>query len=170
MEFGFLEDAITRGKTMSARTAVVVAGFGLVISVSLIGLWPAAAQDKLQGRKPDTFAGTRAGQTRTDNRLNMPLVWIPSGDFTMGSPKDEKGRNDWENQVQVTLTKGFWLGQHEVTQAEWRRVMRSTPWHGQDYVKEGDDYPATHVSWNTAMKPCRAGCACRSMPRHKRPP
>ena len=104
--------------------------------------------------KPSGFEGTKAGQSRKSNGLNTPLVWIPPGDFTMGSPKDEKDRSDDENQVQVTLTKGFWLGQHEVTQAEWQRVMQTTPWSGNEDVKEGDDYPATFVSWDDAMKFC----------------
>ena len=138
----------------SRRTAVVFAGFGLMLSIFFVSRWPARAQNESPVRRPDTFAGTRAGQTRTDNRLNLALVWIPPGDFTMGSPKEEKDHAYDENQVQVTLTKGFWLGQHEVTQAEWQRVMQTAPWNGKDYVKEGDDYPATYVSWNDAMKFC----------------
>jgi hypothetical protein len=31
----------------------------------------------------------------------------------------------------VTLTKGFWLGQHAVTQAEWQRMMQTMPWGGE---------------------------------------
>ncbi len=102
----------------------------------------------------DAFAGTRAGQTRNDNGLKTTLVWIPPGEFTMGSPKDEKGHNENEHQVQVTLTRGFWLGQHEVTQAEWQRLMQTAPWSGKDSVKEGDNYPATYVSWDDAVKFC----------------
>jgi len=98
--------------------------------------------------------GTKAGQVRRENGLKTKLIWCPPGKFRMGSPKDETGRNSDENQVQVTLAKGFWLGQHEVTQAEWQRVMQTTPWSGKAYVKEGDDYPATYVSWNEAMKFC----------------
>jgi sulfatase modifying factor 1 len=103
---------------------------------------------------PTLTTGTRAGQTRDDNGLKTKLVWIPPGDFTMGSPKDEKGRNDDENQVQVTLSKGFWLGQYEVTQSEWQRVMQTTPWSEKDNVKEGDSYPATYASWDDAVKFC----------------
>jgi sulfatase modifying factor 1 len=99
-------------------------------------------------------ASRRAGQTRDDNSLKTKLVWIPLGEFTMGSPKDEKDRFDDEDQVQVILTRGFWLGQHEITQAEWQRIMQTTPWNGKKYVKEGDDYPATYVNWDDAMKFC----------------
>ena len=31
-------------------------------------------------------------------------------------------------------------------------MMGTTPWQGKDYVKEGDDYPATYVSWNDAVE------------------
>jgi formylglycine-generating enzyme required for sulfatase activity len=56
--------------------------------------------------------------------------------------------------VKVTLTKGFWLSQHEVTQAEWRGLMQTTPWNRKFGGKECDNYPATFVSWDDAMKFC----------------
>jgi formylglycine-generating enzyme required for sulfatase activity len=112
--------------------------------------------DDVPAQKPAAprFGGTKAGQVRDDNSLKMKLVWCPPGQFMMGSPEGEKDRSDNENQVQVTLTKGFWLGQHEVTQAEWRRVIQTTPWSGQQFVEQGDNYPATFVSWFDAMKYC----------------
>jgi formylglycine-generating enzyme required for sulfatase activity len=101
-----------------------------------------------------SFVGTKAGQVREDNGLKMKLVWCPPGQFTMGSPNDEKGHLLDETQVPVTLTNGFWLGEHEVTQAEWKHVMKTSPWSGTIYVKEGDDYPATYLTWDDAMKFC----------------
>jgi formylglycine-generating enzyme required for sulfatase activity len=101
-----------------------------------------------------SFVGTHAGQVRDDNGLKMKVVWCPPGTFTMGSPKDERDRLDDENQVQVTLTKGFWLGREEVTQSEWNRIMQTAPWKGKKDVKEGDNYPAAFVNWNEAMKFC----------------
>ncbi|HEV8068339.1 MAG TPA: formylglycine-generating enzyme family protein [Planctomycetaceae bacterium] len=148
---------------MSARrTTVVLAGFSLLFSLLLVSRWPAAAQNQLPGHKPAgtdavpavRFAGERAGQTRKDNVLRAKLVWIPPGEFTMGSPKDEKGHLPDETQVPVTLTTGFWLGEYEVTQAEWKHVIKTAPWSGTNYVKEGNDYPATHLSWDDAMKFC----------------
>jgi formylglycine-generating enzyme required for sulfatase activity len=101
-----------------------------------------------------SFAGTKVGQVLDDNCLTTPLVWIPPGKFTMGSPKGKNGGAAVENEVQVTITKGFWLGKYEVTQLEWQTVMQTTPWNGKDNVKEMDDYPATYVSWDDAMKFC----------------
>jgi formylglycine-generating enzyme required for sulfatase activity len=129
-------------------TAAIVA-----VSLAILTLAAAVGADT-PAERSGQFAGSKAGQIRADNGLKMKLVWCPPGTFTMGSPQDEEGRNSDENQVQVTLTKGFWLGQCEVTQGEWRRVMQMTPWSGKEYVKEGDDYPATYVSWNDATKFC----------------
>lgn len=53
----------------------------------------------------------------------LQLVWCPPGDFLMGSPQKELGRSENERQHRVTLTKGFWIGRYEVTQAQWVKVM-----------------------------------------------
>ena len=45
----------------------------------------------------------------------------------MGSPPDEADRRPDEAQVEVTLTKGFWMGKYEVTQGQWRRVSGELP-------------------------------------------
>ena len=90
-----------------------------------------------------------------ENSIGMVLVPIPAGEFLMGSPETEPGRVDDEVQHQVTLTKPFLLGVHEVTQGQWQAVMGTTPWKGEKYVKEGDDYPATHVNWDDVVEFCR---------------
>ena len=80
-----------------------------------------------------------AGNTATANRtvtvvgnrsvdLNatvaMDMLWVPAGTFTMGSPTDEAGRQaDREDEHNVSLTKGFYLGKYEVTQAQYEAVM-----------------------------------------------
>ena len=73
------------------------------------------------------------------------------GLFTMGSPESEFDRIDDENQTQVTLTQGFYLGKYEVTQSEYESVMEgasddlsATPsnWPG------NPNRPVDRVSWN----------------------
>ena len=73
----------------------------------------------------------------------MRFRWCPPGTFTMGSPASEEGRRYHETQHQVTLTKGFWLGETPVTQAQWRSVMGNNPSNW-----KGDDLPVETVSWN----------------------
>ena len=57
------------------------------------------------------------------NGLNMTMKWCPPGSFMMGSPISEEGRDDDERQHRVTLTKGFWMGETEVTQGQWKKIM-----------------------------------------------
>jgi formylglycine-generating enzyme required for sulfatase activity len=103
-------------------------------------------------------AGREAGDERDDNGLRIKFVWCPPGKFTMGSPPTELGysgeHNQDENQADVTLTRGFWLGKTEVTQAQWNGVLSTAPWSGQEYIGEGDNYPATYVSWDDAKAFC----------------
>ena len=72
----------------------------------------------------------------------------------MGSPATEADRVGNEDQVDVTLTQGFWLGKYEVTQREYRDVMGSEPWKGKTEVKEGDQIAATYVNWDDAVAFC----------------
>ena len=76
--------------------------------------------------------------------LSMEFVWIPPGEFQMGSPEWEVGRASDEGPLhEVRLTRGFWLGKYEVTQGEWEAVMGHNP----SYHKE-DRRPVDRVSWN----------------------
>ena len=56
--------------------------------------------------------------------ISMEMIFCPPGTFTMGSPTTEAGRqSDRENEHNVSLTKGFYLGKYEVTQAQYEAVM-----------------------------------------------
>lgn len=89
------------------------------------------------------------------NSVGMDLVLIPPGAFTMGSPPDEIGRDhDDEFQVAVTLTQPIRVGKTEVTQGQWTTIMSTEPWKAKGNVVEGDDYPATYVSWDDASEFC----------------
>ncbi|MBO7391324.1 MAG: SUMF1/EgtB/PvdO family nonheme iron enzyme, partial [Verrucomicrobia bacterium] len=59
--------------------------------------------------------------------VNLDMIWIEPGTFIMGSPENELGRQSNEIQHQVTLSKGYWLGKYEVTQAQYEAVMGTNP-------------------------------------------
>ena len=56
------------------------------------------------------------------------MAFIPPGTFRMGSPTNEVDRLENEGaQTAVTISRGFWMGKHEVTQREYESVMGSNP-------------------------------------------
>ena len=84
------------------------------------------------------------------NSLGMKLNLIPPGEFTMGSPESEENRGADETQHQVMITKPFYLSVHEVTQAQYERVMGDNPSRSKDAAK-----PVEHVAWRDAVEFCR---------------
>ena len=108
-------------------------------------------------RRPNHFA-------ELNSTVSLEMIWVEPGTFMMGSPETEEGRgNDAgrETQHEVTLTKGFYLGKYEVTQAQYEAVMTgntvadsngnvisSTPSHFAGYPNR----PVEMVSWNDIQK------------------
>jgi len=83
----------------------------------------------------------------TTNSIDMKLAVIPPGSFKMG---------ERDNVVDVTLTKPFRLGVHEVTQGQWKAVMDGAElWKGHENIIEGENVPATFVQWKDAEEFCR---------------
>ena len=52
-----------------------------------------------------------------NSTVNLEMIWVEPGTFTMGSPTNESGRSSNEIEHSVTFNKGFYLGKYEVTQA-----------------------------------------------------
>lgn len=82
---------------------------------------------------------------------DMVMYWCAPGTFTMGCPSSEDSGRIIENTPlhEVTITKGFYLGKYEVTQAQWIAVMGTNP----SRVK-GDNLPVANVHWFDAKEFC----------------
>jgi formylglycine-generating enzyme required for sulfatase activity len=80
----------------------------------------------------------------------MKLVLLPAGEFLMGSPEGEEGRNNDETQHRVKLTRPFYLGVHQVTQGQYQAVMGKNPSRF-----KGEDRPVERVSWNDTVAFCK---------------
>jgi formylglycine-generating enzyme required for sulfatase activity len=97
------------------------------------------------------------GQNHTihlPDAVNLELIWINPGTFTMGSPNDEAERaRDEGPQTVVTISKGFWLEDTPVTQEQYRAVMGNNP---SEFTNIGVDAPVEKVSWDEAMDFCQS--------------
>jgi len=69
--------------------------------------------------------------------------------------KKEKDFADEFPQHEVRISKGFRMGQTEVTQGQYKSVMNAQPWSGKAYVQEDANNPAVYVSWDDAVEFCR---------------
>jgi formylglycine-generating enzyme len=99
----------------------------------------------------DPFFGSRGGEEREID--GVKFCWCPPGRFRMGSPSSELERRPGETQVDVTLSRGFWMGKYEVTQGEWKRVAGEFP--GELNAGVGEDFPAYAMNFAEAEEFCR---------------
>ena len=105
--------------------------------------------------------------TRAQSRLNIPqydtlfeisaqhklyFKYIPAGNFIMGSPLSEENRDADEGpEHKVIITKGFYLGVYEVTQAQWSQVMGDNPAVFRTFAAS-PNHPVESVSWNECQE------------------
>jgi len=79
----------------------------------------------------------------------MEFVLVPEGDFVMGTPIDEVGRETQERQHAVSLSHAYYLGTYEATQSDWRAVMGDSPSH---FAECGDDCPVENINFFEIQK------------------
>lgn len=130
--------------SLAARVySVTLLAFGVLISLPIGCVTRANHPGKAVA--PSAFDGVRAGDAR--KVFGIKLCWCPPGRFTMGSPPGEPERRPGEDQVEVTLTKGFWMAKFEATQGQWKRAMGKLPGELTAELPEGDDYPVGNVNF-----------------------
>lgn len=107
------------------------------------------AKDFVNKTSPDS-SYTPQPQTKIDIGTvlgKMKFTFIKPGTFIMGEDNEDENERPAH---EVTISKPFYIGTFVLTQWEWKSVMGTEPWKGQNFVKIGDYYPAVHVSWADA--------------------
>jgi formylglycine-generating enzyme required for sulfatase activity len=91
------------------------------------------------------------------NSLGMEFVRIPAGQFLMGSPPEEKGRQmDEGPQHEVEITQPFAMSVYEVTEEQFARLMGGLPALDKEPGKQASrELPVHNVSWDEAVEFCR---------------
>ena len=106
----------------------------------------APAERPKQEEKPKVVE-PKAGQTGQNPTDKLTYVWIPAGKFDMGcSEGDKECSNDEPVRRDVVIQQGFWIGQTEVTQAAYQRVIGADPSRF-----KGADLPIETVSWEAKI-------------------
>lgn len=85
-------------------------------------------------------------QVRLSESLSIDMIYCPAGQFLMGSPDVEVGHDENEEQREVVIERGFWLGKTPVTQRQWLSVMGENPSSNVNL-----DCPVERVTWYDCM-------------------
>ena len=102
------------------------------------------------------------------DKVNLEMVAIPGGTFTMGSPKSEKYSNDDERPQHHVTVSPFFMGKYPITQGQWKAVASQTdlkvnldldpePSSFQEPYKSIDRWqrPVEQVNWYKAVEFCQ---------------
>ncbi len=87
------------------------------------------------------------GEPRVEPAACMTMRYIPAGTYIMGV----RGRMSQKDEFphEVTISRPFWIGEHEVTQQQWQAVMY---YNNSDFADCGPDCPVEMVSWYEATE------------------
>ena len=113
-----------------------------------------------------SFVLTAKASDVVTNSIGMKLAYVPAGSFTMGSSRSAAQLTEEYSvgpgrfveelpQHPVRISRGFWMGQTEITQSQYASVMNAEPWSGKTYVQEDANNPAVYVSWDDALAFCQ---------------
>ena len=104
-----------------------------------------------------------AGESFADDGLPMRVLHVPTGitmvyiapgRFTMGSPREQAGRDGDEREHEVVISDPFYLGETEVTVEQWRRAVAGHP-EETEVVPAHDDHPnlpMTSLGWRRSVR------------------
>jgi len=127
----------------------------VITALLLLGLPGTGCNKEPSGSNP-FFEKILNPEPVRDDRVQVDMVRVEGGTFTMGDP-GELGSDfyDEERPAHSATLSTFYIGKYEVTQGQWKEVMGNTIGQQRDLVNpdyslrgEGDNYPMYYVSWN----------------------
>ena len=142
------------GKKDFSQTVNVSGGQETRVDAALAELPGTVAPRAALGQSPPP------GQVRENPKDGLKYVWIPPGMFMMGcSPGDDECEKDEKPSHQVAISRGFWIGQTEVTVGAYKRFAAATerPMPDAPNFNSGwanDRMPIVNATWNDAHDFC----------------
>ena len=118
------------------------AAYILLISLIVFALY--CTPSRARAEEPDE------NQEDFVNLVGLKMVWIPAGNFEMGSPLDEGERSANEGPVRrVAISDGFWMSAYEIPQFVYEAIMAKNPSR-----HKSDKWPVTSVLFDEAVDFC----------------
>ena len=149
-----LQGGVISGARASSRAffsrAVAILSAVAALGIAFGGIWYWQSESSEPNGEDKENTGPQRGDRKTltlPGGATMTMIYVAPGSFMMGSPSTEEERSGDETQHHVTLTKGYWLGETEVTQAQWESVMGDNPSRF-----KGASRPVENVSWEDCQE------------------
>lgn len=134
-------------RLVGGRLGIVAAAI-LVWALSCVERRETLIPERVIGSDPPSAALEPVAGTALEAPFGMRLRFIPGGLYWIGSPLEEKGRDSAELRHEVEISRGFWLAETEVTQAQWRQLVPKNP---SRFTACGESCPVEQVSWWEAV-------------------
>ena len=133
-------------------TTFLLAAAGAFLAWRWHGERDQAVEQRIQLRATAFRRLAKAGEVEQNPADSLWYVHVHAGRFQMGcSANDSACDPDEQPSHEVAITSAFWMGQTEVTQAAYERVMKSNP-----SVFRVPDLPAENMLWEQAVQYCAA--------------
>ena len=150
---------------MSRSRTVFACCIALLLLVGAGRSNEASDKDDSTGKTPDDVWVAKHLTLDLGKGVTMKLALVPAGKFLMGSKLSaaEVARmyggkvsqhTDEHPRHEVTISRPFYMGIHEVSQAQWRAVMGTEPWKDKISGKPGDGNAASWMNWYEASEFC----------------
>jgi formylglycine-generating enzyme required for sulfatase activity len=90
------------------------------------------------------------------------MVFVPAGDFCLGSDDSDEFADDNERPRHQLCLPAFWIGRYPVTNLQYQQFLLANPdhaapddWDGRDFSPAKTNHPVMNVSWYDTMDYCR---------------
>ena len=145
-----------------AKTGSILAWvFGIIVLILLIRIYSSShnrSNDTNQtastptASSPATTSGTAAGEERTNSIDGATMVYVPAGEFVMGSSDDDKDAQPDEKPQHTVYLDAYSIYKNDVTVAQYRNFCTAT---GRAMPRSPDwgwidTHPIVNVSWDDA--------------------
>ena len=120
----------------------------------ILGFGAKPKQKKIEIIRLDRHRQGRKLVEQIAENINLEMVYVPSGSFTMGSSLEEASSLSRERPQHLVNVPAFLMGKYPITQAQYESVMGSNPSRFKD-KPDSPSRPVEQVSWEDAQEFCK---------------